>query len=83
MGVGGRPFCFLADKQGIPVRFRNGPAAVTECKQSRPIFVAIVARGNLAKRREGQAIRARKSEDLPTRNKRHAARDSRRQAQGS
>ncbi len=33
MGVGGRPFCFLADKQGIPVRFRNGPAAVTDASR--------------------------------------------------
>jgi len=82
-GVGGRPSCSRAGKQGIPVRFRNGPAAVTERKQSRPVFVAIVARGILAKRREGRVTRARKSEDLPTRDKRHAARDSRRPTQGS
>jgi len=33
MLVVGLPFLLVADEQGTPVQFRDGPAAVTECYQ--------------------------------------------------
>ena len=45
-----------ADKQGMPVQIRNGPAAVTEDNEGCSVFyLAIVAHEHFAGRREGRA----------------------------
>jgi hypothetical protein len=62
-----------ADKQGTPVQFRGGPAAVTEREGSTNLCGPLprIGRGEKA-----GSVRAREPEDLPARYLRPVARDS-------
>ena len=68
----------MGRQTGNPVRIRNGPAAVTEDRRAAHSLWPLSPRV----RREGRAVLARKSEDLPTRNTWWTARDSHHPAPG-